>query len=84
MEDNENYQGYSVKKNGEKEVVREVKETTRKEQEIKTKQYRGNTINGYKVDTPIKVTKTMQIDRDWDPFYDAKGKTCYYNLMVKR
>lgn len=70
----------TIDKNGEKIVVRKVKETTRKEQEIKTEQREGQTVNGDKIDTPIKVTKTIQIDRDWDPFYDTVGKTVYYNL----
>lgn len=70
----------TIDKNGEKQVVGKVKETTRKEQKIKTNQYGGETVNGYKVDTPIKVSKTIQIDKDWDPFYDMKNKIVYYNL----
>ncbi|MGJ8592991.1 MAG: hypothetical protein ACSHXF_10605 [Aquaticitalea sp.] len=70
----------TVDKNGEKIVVSKVKETTRKEQEIKTKQKGGNTVDGDKIDTPIQVTKTIQIDSDWDPFYNAKDKMASYSL----
>ncbi len=70
----------TIDKNGEKVIMSKVKETTRKEQEIKTEQREGQTVNGDKIDTPIKVTKSIQIDRDWDPFYDTIDKTVYYNL----
>lgn len=69
----------TVNKNGEKVSESTVKVTTKKEQEIKTKQRKGHTTNGDKVDTPIKVTKTIEIDTDSDPFYDAADKTVYYN-----
>ena len=69
----------TVNKNGEKVSENTVKVTTKTEQEIKTVQQAGNTTNGDKVDTPIKVTKTIQIDSDSDPFFDASNKTVYYN-----
>lgn len=74
----------TVNKNGEKVSENTVKVTTKKEQEIKTVQRKGNTTNGDKVDTPIKVTKTIQIDSDSDPFYDATNKTVYYNYNNDR
>lgn len=70
----------TINNNGEEVSENTVKVTTKKEQLIKTKQLEGNTTNGYKVDTPIKVTKMIQIDRDSDPFYDIADKTVYYNL----
>lgn len=69
----------TINKNGEKVSESTVKETTRKEQEIKTVQRKGNTPDGDKVDTPVKVTKTIEIDSDSDPFYDVKDKVVYYN-----
>lgn len=73
-----------INKNGEKVSESTVKVTTRKEQEIKTKQRPGNTPDGDKVETPIKVTKTIQIDRDSDPFYDVTDKIVYFNNDDKR
>ncbi|MEO6348761.1 MAG: hypothetical protein ABIO60_12710 [Aquaticitalea sp.] len=69
----------TVNKNGEKVSENTVKVTTKKEQEIKTMQQEGHTTNGDKVDTPIKVTQTIQINSDSDPFYNASDKTVYYN-----
>ncbi|MEZ4802604.1 MAG: hypothetical protein R2797_07495 [Gelidibacter sp.] len=68
----------TVNKNGKKVSESTVKVTTRKEQEIKTVQRKGNTPDGDKVDTPIKVTKTIQIDSDSDPFYDVTDKQVFY------
>lgn len=70
----------TVDKNGEKVILSKVKETTRKEQVIKTQQRGGNTVNGDKIDTPIEVTKTMQIDSAWDPFYDVSVKSKTYDF----
>lgn len=69
----------TINKNGEKVSENTVKVTTKKEQEIKTEQREGNTTNGDKVDTPIKVTKTIEINSDSDPFFSANDKTVYYN-----
>ena len=74
----------TVNKNGVPVTQSTVKVTTKKEQQIKTKQRPGNTPDGDKVDTPIKVTKTIEIDRDSDPFYDVSDKTVYYNYNDKR
>ncbi len=68
----------TVIKNGEKVSENTVKETTKKEQEIKTVQRKGNTPDGDKIETPVKVTKTIQIDSDSDPFYDVRDKMVYY------
>ncbi|HLT32945.1 MAG TPA: hypothetical protein VKZ98_04065 [Aquaticitalea sp.] len=68
----------TINKNGEKVSESTVKVTTKKEQEIKTVQRKGNTPDGDKVETPVKVTKTIQIDRDFDPFYDVNDKMIYY------
>ena len=67
-----------INKNGEKVSESTVKVTTKKEQEIKTVQRKGNTPDGDKVETPVKVTKTIQIDSDSDPFFDMTDKKVYY------
>ncbi len=69
----------TVNKNGEVVSENTVKVTTKKEQAIKTVQREGNTPDGDKVDTPVKVTQTIQINRNSDPFYDVTDKTVYYN-----
>jgi hypothetical protein len=56
-----------------------VKVTTKKEQEIKTVQRKGNTPDGDKVETPVKVTKTIEISSDSDPFNGNTEKIVYYN-----
>jgi hypothetical protein len=69
----------TVNKNGEKVSESTIKETTRKEQEVKTVQRKGNTPDGDKVATPVKITKTIEISSDSDPFYDTLDKIMYYN-----
>ncbi len=69
----------TVNKNGKKVSENTVKVTTKKEQEIKTVQRKGNTPDGDKIDTPVKVTKTIEINSDSDPFYDVKDKVVYYS-----
>ena len=69
----------TINKNGEKVSKNTVKETTKKEQEIKTVQRKGNTPDGDKIDTPVKVTKTIEISSDSDPFNSASNNIVHYN-----
>jgi len=66
-------------KNG-KVVETKVKETIKKEQVVKTVPEAGHKINQNRLDTPVKVTKIVQIDSDSDPFYDTENKVVYYNF----
>lgn len=70
----------TVNKNGEIVSENTVKVVTKKEQEIMTVQRQGNTPDGDKVDTPVKVTQTIQINRNSDPFVDVSDKIVYYTL----
>ncbi len=69
----------TINKNGEKVSENTVKVTTKKEQEVKTVQRNGNTPDGDKIDTPIKVTKTIEISSESDPFNNSNDKIVYYN-----
>ncbi|WP_431134176.1 hypothetical protein [Psychroserpens mesophilus] len=66
-----------VKKDGEV-VENKVKVTTTKEQQVKTKAEKNSTINNDRVFPKVKVTKTVSVDNDNDPFYDSTDKIEYY------
>lgn len=66
-----------VKKDG-KIVENKVKVTTTKEQSVITQKKDNSTINNTRVFPEVKVTKTISIDNDNDPFYEATDKIVYY------
>jgi hypothetical protein len=66
-----------VEENG-KMVEKKVKVTTEQEQKIKTKIDSNHYENSNRISTPIKVTKTISIDNDNDPFYDSETNLMYY------
>lgn len=66
-----------VKKNG-KTVENKVKVTTTKEQAVITTPKKNSTIDNNRVYPDVKVTKTISVDNDNDPFYDSEEKIVYY------
>ena len=66
-----------VEKDG-KIVEKKVKVTTKKEQEVMTDPNYKGTIDAPRVFPKVKVTKTVSIDNDNDPFYDTKDTLVYY------
>lgn len=66
-----------VEENG-KIVEKKVKVTTAQEQTVKTKLDKDHYENSTRLETPVKVTKTVSIDNDKDPFYDSKTNFVYY------
>jgi len=65
----------AVMKDG-KMVEGKVKTIKRKETPV-TFERRTGKLNREK--NPSKVTETVMIDNDWDPFYDKKMETTYYS-----
>jgi hypothetical protein len=63
---------------GREVVEKKVKVTTREEQKIKLAESDKNKVNQDIVDSPSKVTQTVEVDNDMDPFYDSKSKSVYY------
>ena len=47
---------------------------------VDTKKQADHYENSTRVATPMKVTKTIKLDRDNDPFYDSETKVVSYNL----
>lgn len=66
-----------VKKDG-KTIENKVKVTTTKEQAVVTKPKKNSEIDNNRVYPEVKVTKTISVDNDNDPFYDSKDKIVYY------
>ena len=66
-----------VKKDG-KIIEKKVKVTTKKEQEVITDSTYEGTIDAPRVFPKVKVTKTVSIDSDNDPFYDTTDTIVYY------
>ncbi|MBR9913808.1 MAG: hypothetical protein GYB32_03105 [Algicola sp.] len=71
-----------TKKNG-KTVENKVKVTTTKEQKVMTDPSYKGTIDAPQVFPDVKVTKTVSIDNDQDPFYDSEDKIVFYNKKDK-
>ncbi|MCK8481859.1 hypothetical protein [Psychroserpens algicola] len=61
-----------------KVVENKVKVTTKKEQEVMTDPNYKGTIDAPRVFPKVKVTKTVSVDNDHDPFYESKDKIIYY------
>ncbi|WP_452232197.1 hypothetical protein [Lacinutrix sp. MEBiC02595] len=68
-----------VKEDG-KIIEKKVKVNTVQKQEVKIDPQDRYKLNGYRIDTPVKVTKTVQVDNDIDPQYDTKTKVTYYKF----
>lgn len=66
-----------VEKNG-KIIENKVKVTTTKKQDVMTTPKGSSTINNERIFPKVKVTKTVSIDNDNDPFYDTEDKIIYY------
>ena len=66
---------------GKKVVEKKIKVTTREEQELKLAEKDKNKVNQKLVESPVKVTKTVQYDNDNDPYYDVEyqQRTFKYN-----
>ncbi|WP_417889800.1 hypothetical protein [Xanthomarina gelatinilytica] len=74
---------------GREVVEKKVKVTKREEQQIKLAESDKHKVNQDVVDSPSKVTQTIEVDNDMDPFYDSKTKSVYYtynddNYIFKR
>ena len=67
-----------VEKNGEVDE-KKVKVTTKQEQEVKTELQKEHHENSNRVDSPVKVTQSVALDFDNDPFYDSESKSVYYS-----
>ncbi|HMC02022.1 MAG TPA: hypothetical protein VKN14_13375 [Flavobacteriaceae bacterium] len=65
---------------GEKVVEKKVKVTTKEEQKIKLDAKDKHQVNQEIVETPTKVTKTIEVDSDNDVFYDTKTEVSYYTF----
>ena len=65
-------------KDGNTTYDKKVKVITTKEQEVKLDPKDKGKIDGDRVFTPTKVTKTILVDNDKDPFYDELTKVKYY------
>lgn len=68
-----------VEKDG-KMVEKKVKVTTAKEQKVKSEIEPDHYENSTRIDTPVKVTQTVAMDNDDDPFYDSESTIQYYQL----
>jgi len=68
-----------VKEDG-KIIEKKVKVNTVQKQEVKIDPKDRYKLNGYRMDTPVKVTKTVMVDNDGDPQYDTKTKVTYYKF----
>ena len=69
----------TVKVNKDGEIVEnKVKVTTSKTQKVMTTPKDSSTINNNRVFPKVKVTKTISVDNDNDPFYDTTDKVIYY------
>ncbi|WP_452596735.1 hypothetical protein [Pontimicrobium sp. MEBiC01747] len=65
-------------KDGNTTYDKKVKVITTKEQEVKLDPKDKGKIDGDRVFPPTKVTKTILVDNDKDPFYDELTKVKYY------
>lgn len=69
----------TVKVKSEKGTIEnKVKVTTTEESDIELVENPDHYENMTRVDTPTKVTKTLSIDFDDDPFYDTTEQTQYF------
>lgn len=57
---------------GKEIVTKEVEVTTREEQQLQLDENDKNKVNQDLVESPSKITTTIKIDNDKDPFYDSK------------
>lgn len=64
-------------------VEKKIKVKTLQTQEVKIDPKYRYDLNGKRMDTPIKVTKTIQVDKDNDVAYDTKTKVTYYKFKDK-
>lgn len=69
-----------VEKNGKVVSEKKVAVTTKKEQEVKTAIEPDHYENSTRLDTPVKVTKTVKIDSDNDPFFDSETTMVTYKM----
>ena len=70
--------------NGEKITENKVKVTTREEQNIEFDKKDKNKRDKDVVNSPVKITKTLEIDNDSDSFYDSKVEVAFYEFGGKR
>ncbi|WP_417198663.1 hypothetical protein [Bizionia sp.] len=65
---------------GQKVTQKKVKVTTTEEGEVKLSEGDANKVNQERIvnGTDKKVTQTIEIDNDMDPFYDSKMETVNY------
>lgn len=68
-----------IKKDG-KQIENKTKITTREVQDITLEAEDKYSVNQDRIETPIKVTKIVEIDNDNDPFYDSEAQFIYYKL----
>ncbi|WP_418509920.1 hypothetical protein [Corallibacter sp.] len=68
---------------GKKITEKKVKLTTREEQQVELAEEDKNKVNQTMVDSPSKVTKTLEVDNDGDAFYDSKFETAHYEFNDK-
>ncbi|WP_452226917.1 hypothetical protein [Lacinutrix cladophorae] len=68
-----------VKEDG-KLIEKKVKVNTVQKQEVKIDPKDRYDLNGNRMDTPIKVTKTVSVDNDKDANYETKTKVTYYKF----
>ena len=59
-------------------VENKVQVTTSKKQKVMTTPEKDSNINNDRVFPKVKVTKTISVDNDNDPFYDTTDKIVYY------
>ncbi|MBT8266930.1 MAG: hypothetical protein KJO41_08095 [Bacteroidia bacterium] len=69
----------TVEKDGET-IETKVKVVTKKEQEVMTNPAQDHLRDADRYLPPTKVTKTIMVDNDNDPFYDNKTKLKYYTF----
>ncbi|MFD2823558.1 hypothetical protein ACFS5M_07750 [Lacinutrix iliipiscaria] len=63
-----------------KVVEKKVKVKTLQTQEVKIDPEDRYDLNGNRIETPVKVTKTVMVDNDKDPYYETKTKVTYYKF----
>lgn len=64
--------------NGKEVVEKKVEVTTREEEQLELDENDKNKVNQDLVSSPSKVTTTVKIDNDMDPFYDTKTESVKY------
>ena len=70
-------------KKGDKVIENKISIKTEQTQEVKIDPKNEYDLNGDVIETPIKVTKTVKVDNDNDPYYDSKTKVTYYKFDSK-